>query len=71
LTKEQRYTIEALLHTPMSFSELTDEMLAEIEWELNHRLRMSLDYRHRWNILNNYLTLNIEVFTCYRMEKAL
>ena len=27
------------------FSELTDEMLAEIEWKLNHRPRKSLDYR--------------------------
>ena len=57
LTREQRYTIEALLQTPMSlreigevigvstgsdFSELTDEMLAEIEWKLNHRT--PLDY---------------------------
>ena len=60
LTREQRYTIEALLQTPMSlreigevigvstgsdFSELTDEMLAEIEWKLNHRPRKSLGYR--------------------------
>lgn len=28
-----------------SFSELTDEMLAEIEWKLNHRPRKSLGYR--------------------------
>ena len=27
------------------FSELTDEMLAEIEWKLNHRPRKSLGYR--------------------------
>ena len=27
------------------FSELTDEMLAEIEWKLNHRPRKSLSYR--------------------------
>ena len=27
------------------FSELTDEMLAEIEWKLNHRTRKSLGYR--------------------------
>ena len=27
------------------FSELTDEMLAEIEWKLNHRARKSLGYR--------------------------
>ena len=26
------------------FSELTDEMLAEIEWKLNHRPRKSLGY---------------------------
>ena len=87
LTREQRYTIEALLQTQMShkeiakgldaefyfarpyhswerganentnglirqyipkgtdFSELTDEMLAEIEWKLNHRPRKSLGYR--------------------------
>ena len=87
LTREQRYTIEALLQTPMShrevakgldaefyfacpyhswerganentnglirqnipkgtdFSELTDEMLAEIEWKLNHRPRKSPGYR--------------------------
>ncbi len=87
LTREQRYTIEMLLQTPMShgeiakglnaefyfarpyhswerganentnglirqyipkgtdFSELTDEMLAEIEWKLNHRPRKSLGYR--------------------------
>ena len=60
LTREQRYTIEALLQIPMSlreigevigvstgsdFSELTDEMLAEIEWKLNHRPRKSLGYR--------------------------
>ena len=87
LTKEQRYTIEMLLQTPMSlreiakgldaefyfarpyhswerganentnglirqyipkgtdFSKLTDEMLAEIEWKLNHRPRKSLGYR--------------------------
>ena len=60
LTREQRYTIEALLQTPMSlreigevigvstgtdFSELTDERLAEIEWKLNHRPRKSLGYR--------------------------
>ena len=29
----------------MDFSELTDEMLAEIEWKLNHRPRKSLGYR--------------------------
>jgi IS30 family transposase len=60
LTREQRYTIEALLQTPMSlreigevigvstgtdFSELTDEMLAEIERKLNHRPRKSLGDR--------------------------
>ena len=60
LTREQRYTIEALLQIPMSlreigevigvstgsdFSKLTDEMLAEIEWKLNHRPRKSLGYR--------------------------
>ena len=60
LTKEQRYTIDALLQTPMSlreigevigvstgsdFSKLTDEMLAEIEWKHNHRPRKSLGYR--------------------------
>jgi len=60
LTREQRYTIEALLQKPMSlmeigevigvstgsdFSKLTDEMLAEIEWKLNHRPRKSLGYR--------------------------
>ncbi len=102
LTREQRYTIESLLQTPMNlreigevigvrtgtvsreiakeldaefyfarpyhswerganentnglirqyipkgtdFSELTDEMLAEIEWKLNHRPRKSLGYR--------------------------
>ncbi|MBQ2525981.1 MAG: helix-turn-helix domain-containing protein [Bacteroidales bacterium] len=60
LTREQRYTIDALLQTPMSlreigevigvstgsdFSKLTDEMLAEIEWKLNHRPRKSLGYR--------------------------
>ena len=28
-----------------NFSELTDEMLAEIEWKLNHRPRKSLGYR--------------------------
>ena len=27
------------------FSELTDEMLVEIEWKLNHRPRKSLGYR--------------------------
>ena len=27
------------------FSELTDEMLAEIEWKHNHRPRKSLGYR--------------------------
>ena len=27
------------------FSELTDEMLAQIEWKLNHRPRKSLGYR--------------------------
>ena len=27
------------------FSKLTDEMLAEIEWKLNHRPRKSLGYR--------------------------
>ena len=94
LTREQRYTIEALLQTPMSLREIgevigvstgtvsreirrdcdmrsyhrdrwqlaqkkyerrmkvrrhylkfTDEMLAEIEWKLNHRPRKSLGYR--------------------------
>ena len=60
LTKEQRYTIDALLQTPMSlreigevigvstgsdFSKLTDEMLAEIEWKLNYWPRKSLGYR--------------------------
>ena len=60
LTREQRYTIEALLQTPMSlreigevigvstgsdFSKLTDEMLAEIEWKLNYWPRKSLGYR--------------------------
>ena len=47
LTREHRYTIEALLQTPKGtdFSELTDEMLAEIEWKLNHRPRKSLGYR--------------------------
>ena len=93
LTREQRYTIEALLQTPMSLREIgevigvstgtvsreirrncdrrgyhryrwqlaqkkyerrmkarrhylefTDEMLAEIEWKLNHRPRKSLGY---------------------------
>jgi IS30 family transposase len=60
LTREQRYTIDALLQTPMSlreigevigvstgsdFSKLTDEMLAEIEWKLNYWPRKSLGYR--------------------------
>ena len=49
LTREQRYTIEALLQTPMSLREIGevigDEMLAEIEWKLNHRPRKSLGYR--------------------------
>ena len=30
------------------FSKLTDEMLAEIEWKLNHRPRKSLGYRTPW-----------------------
>ena len=29
----------------MDFSKLTDDMLAEIEWKLNHRPRKSLGYR--------------------------
>ena len=44
------------------FSKLTDEMLAEIEWKLNHRPRKSLGYRTLWNIVNHYLILTFEVF---------
>ncbi len=43
LTKEQRYTIDELLQTPMSLREIG--MLAGIEWKLNHRPRKSLGYR--------------------------
>ena len=50
-----RVSFERILHTDglirqyipkgTDFSELTDEMLAEIEWKLNHRPRKSLGYR--------------------------
>ena len=39
------------------FSELTDEMLAEIEWKLNHRPRKSLGYRTPLEYCKQYLTL--------------
>ena len=80
LTKEQRYTIDALLQTPMSlreigevigvstgsdFSKLTDEMLAEIEWKLNHRPRKSLGYRTPLE----YLTGLSVVFSCDKEKK--
>ena len=50
------------------FSKLTDEMLAEIEWKLNHRPRKSSDYRTRWNIVNNYLTLTSEVYCTSKLN---
>jgi len=59
LTKEQRYTIMVLLQAQATisriaevigkskgtdFSNITDEMLSEIEWKLNNRPRKSLGY---------------------------
>ena len=38
-------TLRQYIPKGTDFSELTDEMLAEIEWKLNHRPRKSLGYR--------------------------
>ena len=55
LTREQRYTIEALLQTPMSLRE-TGEVIGVSACPVSHWVT-----GHCWNIVNNYLTLTFEV----------
>ena len=54
LTREQRYTIEALLQTPMSLREI-GEVIGVSTGPVSHWVT-----GHRWNIVNNYLTLTFE-----------
>ena len=55
LTREQRYTIEALLQTPMSMREI-GEVIGVSTGPVSHWVT-----GHRWNIASNYLTLTFEV----------
>jgi len=55
LTREQRYTIEALLQTPMSLREI-GEVIGVSTGPVSHWVT-----GHRWNIANNYLILTFEV----------
>jgi hypothetical protein len=41
---------------------LTNEMLAEFGWKLDHRPVSHWVTGRRWNIANNYLTLTFEVY---------
>lgn len=45
------------------FSKLTDEILAEIEWKLNHRPRKSLGYRTPLGYCKQLFTLTFVVCT--------
>lgn len=42
------------------FSELADEMLAEIEWKLNHRPVSHWVTGRRWHNVSNYETMTFE-----------